>query len=111
MMRISTSPRASASRSFRSRIASRRSTLALLDGDPITGLRTGHASGKRTRPGRSARIAPMPHTILMFDVDGTLVLSGGAGARALERALLAVHGISGGMQGIRPGGMTDPAIV
>src|SRR5262245_45739256 len=53
----------------------------------------------------------MPHTILMFDVDGTLVLSGGAGARALDRALLAVHGISGGMQGIRPGGMTDPAIV
>jgi phosphoglycolate phosphatase-like HAD superfamily hydrolase len=53
----------------------------------------------------------MPRTILMFDVDGTLVLSGGAGSRALDRALFAIHGISGAMQGIRPGGMTDPAIV
>ena len=53
----------------------------------------------------------MPRTILLFDVDGTLVLTGGAGARALDRAFLALHGVSGGMDGVRPGGKTDPAIV
>lgn len=53
----------------------------------------------------------MPRTILLFDVDGTLVLSGGAGARALDRAFHALHGVAGGTEGIRFGGKTDPAIV
>jgi phosphoglycolate phosphatase-like HAD superfamily hydrolase len=53
----------------------------------------------------------MPRTILLFDVDGTLVLSGGAGARALDRAFQALHGVADGMKGIGPGGKTDPAIV
>ncbi len=53
----------------------------------------------------------MTRTILLFDVDGTLVLSGGAGARALDRAFQALHGVAGGMEGIGFGGKTDPAIV
>ncbi len=53
----------------------------------------------------------MPRTILLFDVDGTLVLSGGAGARALDRAFEALHGVPDAMKGIGPGGKTDPAIV
>jgi phosphoglycolate phosphatase-like HAD superfamily hydrolase len=49
--------------------------------------------------------------LLLFDIDGTLILSGGAGARALERAFFALHAVRDGMQGIRFAGRTDPAIV
>lgn len=50
-------------------------------------------------------------SIILFDVDGTLILSGGAGARALDRAFLSLHGIPQAMEDVRPEGKTDPAIV
>jgi phosphoglycolate phosphatase len=49
--------------------------------------------------------------LLLFDIDGTLVLTGGAGIRALNRAFQQVVGIDNAMDGIRPHGKTDPAIV
>ena len=49
--------------------------------------------------------------LLLFDLDGTLVATGGAGVRALNRAIFQVSGISNAMDGIRPHGKTDPAIV
>ena len=49
--------------------------------------------------------------LLLFDLDGTLVTTGGAGVRALNRAFLKVVGISNAMDGIRPHGKTDPAII
>jgi phosphoglycolate phosphatase len=49
--------------------------------------------------------------LLLFDIDGTLVLTGGAGIRALNRAFQQVVGIDNAMEGIRPHGKTDPAIV
>lgn len=49
--------------------------------------------------------------LLLFDIDGTLVLTGGAGIRALNRAFRQVVGIENAMDGIRPHGKTDPAIV
>jgi phosphoglycolate phosphatase len=49
--------------------------------------------------------------LLLFDIDGTLVLTGGAGIRALNRAFQQVVGIENAMSGIRPHGKTDPAIV
>ena len=49
--------------------------------------------------------------LLLFDIDGTLVLTGGAGVRALNRAFQQVVGIENAMSGIRPHGKTDPAIV
>jgi phosphoglycolate phosphatase-like HAD superfamily hydrolase len=49
--------------------------------------------------------------LLLFDLDGTLVTTGGAGVRALNRAIFQVSGISNAMDGIRPHGKTDPAIV
>jgi len=48
--------------------------------------------------------------LLLFDVDQTLINSGGAGLRALDRACLQLFGISNAMQGISPHGKTDPAI-
>ena len=48
--------------------------------------------------------------LLLFDVDQTLINTGGAGLRALDRACLQLFGISNAMQGISPHGKTDPAI-
>jgi phosphoglycolate phosphatase-like HAD superfamily hydrolase len=52
----------------------------------------------------------MPHLIL-FDIDGTLVLTGGAGSRALTRAFRDIVGIDDGFRGIPMPGRTDPHIV
>jgi phosphoglycolate phosphatase-like HAD superfamily hydrolase len=49
--------------------------------------------------------------LLLFDIDGTLVQSGGAGRRALERAFEDLFQISGAMTGVRLHGGTDPVIV
>jgi phosphoglycolate phosphatase-like HAD superfamily hydrolase len=49
--------------------------------------------------------------ILVFDIDGTLLLSGGAGARALDRAFLDRLGVPEGMKGIHPDGLTDYDII
>lgn len=49
--------------------------------------------------------------LFLFDIDGTLMLSGGAGARALSRALLEVFGIANALEGVRLHGQTDPQIV
>lgn len=48
--------------------------------------------------------------LLLFDVDQTLINTGGAGLRALDRACLQLFGIQNAMQGISPHGKTDPAI-
>jgi len=49
--------------------------------------------------------------ILVFDIDGTLLLSGGAGARALDRAFLDRLGVPEAMKGIHPDGLTDYDII
>ena len=50
-------------------------------------------------------------TVLLFDLDGTLVLTGGAGRRAMEQAIAAVCGSADGLRGMRFGGMTDHRII
>lgn len=52
----------------------------------------------------------MKPTVLLFDVDGTLVTTCGAGRRAIERAFELRHG-SKAMLSFSFGGMTDKAIV
>ncbi|MCC6648761.1 MAG: HAD family hydrolase [Polyangiaceae bacterium] len=52
--------------------------------------------------------APRP-TVLLFDVDGTLVSTGGAGRRAMERAFVEARG-SADTLSFSFGGMTDRAI-
>lgn len=49
--------------------------------------------------------------LLLFDLDGTLVTTGGAGLRALERAFLMLHRIPRAPEGIPFAGRTDPLIV
>ena len=56
-------------------------------------------------------VAAVRPTILLFDVDGTLLLTGGAGYRALVRAFDAVTGRPDALDGMRFGGLTDRLIV
>lgn len=53
----------------------------------------------------------MKYKILLFDIDGTLIWSGYAGGRALERTFRELYGITDCMKGVKPDGMTDPQIV
>ncbi len=50
-------------------------------------------------------------TVLLFDVDGTLLSAGGAGRRALERAFASRCGTAAPLHDVRFNGMTDPGIV
>lgn len=49
--------------------------------------------------------------LYLFDIDGTLLLTGGAGAVALEQAFMTHYGVAGAMRGVSPGGKTDPLII
>lgn len=48
--------------------------------------------------------------ILLFDIDGTLLLSGGAGRRAIDRAFHELFGVENAFDGVVPDGNTDPMI-
>jgi phosphoglycolate phosphatase len=50
-------------------------------------------------------------TVLLFDVDGTLVLTGGAGLRAMARAFNDVFGVTDAASHIQMAGRTDAWIV
>jgi phosphoglycolate phosphatase len=49
--------------------------------------------------------------VLLFDIDGTLIRSGGAGLAALRHALHQLHGYSGTTDAIDLRGRTDPGIL
>ena len=47
------------------------------------------------------------HKLVLFDIDGTLVLTGGAGLRAMNRAGESVFGVSSMLDGVAVAGRTD----
>lgn len=49
--------------------------------------------------------------LVLFDVDGTLINTGGAGSRSVRQALLQVYGRTGPIDGYDFHGRTDPQIV
>lgn len=49
--------------------------------------------------------------LLLFDIDGTLLLSGGAGIRALNQAFLELFGTANAFDGIPVAGRTDPLLL
>lgn len=53
----------------------------------------------------------MKPTVLLFDIDGTLITSGGAGRRAITRAFELVYGRADACDHFSFSGMTDLAIV
>ena len=52
----------------------------------------------------------MRKNVLLFDIDATLLLSGHAGTRAVNRTFEELYGIQGALDPIRPDGKTDPLI-
>ena len=58
-----------------------------------------------TEPSRD----PQP-TVLLFDIDGTLLKTGGAGRRSMRRAFAEVCGREDALDGMDFRGMTDPLI-
>ncbi len=53
----------------------------------------------------------MQNTLILWDIDGTILHSTGAGMKALNRAMENVFGISGSFSGIEFAGRTDPMII
>jgi phosphoglycolate phosphatase-like HAD superfamily hydrolase len=51
-----------------------------------------------------------PYRILLFDIDGTLVSTGGAGAVAWRQAFEELHGIPADIGQFTDAGMTDPDV-
>ncbi len=49
-------------------------------------------------------------TAVLFDIDGTLIDTGGAGARSWKRAFQEVYGIPGDITHFSEVGMTDPVV-
>lgn len=52
----------------------------------------------------------MRKKVLLFDIDATLLLSGHAGTRAINRTFEELYGIQGALDHVRPDGKTDPLI-
>lgn len=53
----------------------------------------------------------MSHLCFLIDLDGTLVLTGGAGLRAFDRAFREVYEVDGKIATASPAGKTDPDIL
>jgi len=49
--------------------------------------------------------------ILLFDIDGTLIHSGGSGKHAMEVAFAEIYGIANGLEDVLLAGQTDPKIL
>jgi len=63
------------------------------------------------RPAASAVYAARVVRLVLFDVDGTLIHTGGAGVKAFARTLASEFGQPNGTEGIKFGGRTDPSLV
>ena len=55
--------------------------------------------------------AMTPAVLVLFDIDGTLIRSGGAGVRGMNEAFARLHGRSGALDGVPVSGRTDRAIL
>ena len=53
----------------------------------------------------------MTTRLLLFDIDGTLVLTGGAGKRAISRAFHELFGVADAFEGVSLSGRTDRYLV
>jgi phosphoglycolate phosphatase len=65
----------------------------------------------RTQPATGNRQSAIAKRLLLFDVDGTLIHSGGAGVHALRRTLTERFGVDDDLEDIEIAGMTDSGIV
>ncbi|MFO1462750.1 MAG: HAD family hydrolase [bacterium] len=49
--------------------------------------------------------------LILFDIDGTLLMTGGAGKEAFNRVFAEHYGIAGAWRDIHPDGRTDPSLI
>jgi len=71
----------------------------------------GNLDGRSIGPKDATRVAyPTMGTVLLFDLDGTLLNTGGAGRRAMIGACVALHGRDDTFVNFSFAGMTDKAI-
>jgi len=80
----------------------------------VTLQRPGRQSAAREMQAQSpirSRRSAIAKRLLLFDIDGTLIHSGGAGVRALKCALKERFGIDDDLHDIEIAGMTDSGIV
>src|SRR5436190_925243 len=59
----------------------------------------------------AAKVRTSASTLILFDIDGTLVLTGGAGGRAMSRAFEDVFAIANAFAGVPMAGRTDAWIL
>jgi len=78
-----------------------------------SGFRPPPSIDSPTMPHDDGNLAPdTPGSILvLFDIDGTLIRTGGAGVKGMDAALERLHGRQGALQGVRVSGRTDRAIL
>jgi phosphoglycolate phosphatase-like HAD superfamily hydrolase len=57
-----------------------------------------------------ATVTPSPIRAVLFDIDGTLLVTGGAGGVAWQRAFEELHGVEADIAEHTDAGMTDPEI-
>jgi phosphoglycolate phosphatase len=63
------------------------------------------------RPHRPSVKHDLPARLVLFDIDGTLIHTGGVGIKAFARAIASEFGHTHGTEKIRFGGRTDPSLV
>jgi phosphoglycolate phosphatase-like HAD superfamily hydrolase len=51
------------------------------------------------------------HQVILFDIDGTLIFTGGAGGRAMSRAFRTVYHVDDGLAAVPMAGRTDAVIL
>lgn len=56
-------------------------------------------------------VSPRPEWLLLFDIDGTLLRTNGAGRESTRRALIEIYGTEGDLSSFHFGGRTDWQIV
>jgi phosphoglycolate phosphatase len=56
-------------------------------------------------------VAPLPRRLVLFDIDGTLVTTGGRAGRAIARSLETIFGVPVALDSYSFTGKTDPHIV
>src|SRR5262249_32720531 len=64
---------------------------------------------RRDEQARRARLGARVKAVV-FDIDGTLITTGGAGAVAWRRALQELYGVPADMGAFSDAGMTDPLV-
>jgi Predicted phosphatases len=54
---------------------------------------------------------PQHRKLILFDIDGTLLLTGGAGKAAFDRCFAELYGLGEAWRDIHPDGRTDPSLI